>query len=96
MAGNGNDASRVSVLGTGIMGAAMARNLIGARLRTTVSDRSPALVAPLWDAGALAASTPAESVRGARVVITMLPTADVVSSVVFDGGAPVDADRRSG
>ena len=32
---------RVAVLGTGIMGSAMARNLVAAGLRTTVWDRSP-------------------------------------------------------
>ena len=32
---------RVAVLGTGIMGSAMARNLVSAGLRTTVWDRSP-------------------------------------------------------
>ena len=77
---------RVAVLGTGIMGSAMARNLISAGLRTTVWDRSPAATAPLADAGAAAAASAAEAVQDADVVITMLPTAEVVSSVIFDGG----------
>jgi 3-hydroxyisobutyrate dehydrogenase len=77
---------RVAVLGTGIMGSAMARNLVSAGLRTTVWDRSPAATAALSGAGALAAASPAEAVRDASVVITMLPTADVVNSVIFDGG----------
>ena len=38
---------RVTVLGTGIMGSAMARNLVSAGLHTTVWDRSPAATAPL-------------------------------------------------
>ena len=33
-----------------------------------------------------AAASPAEAVRGARLVITMLPTAAVVESVIFGGG----------
>lgn len=76
----------VAVLGTGIMGAAMARNLMNAGIRTTVWDRSPAAVAPLRDAGALAPATPAEAVKGCGLVITMLPTADVVRSVVLASG----------
>jgi 3-hydroxyisobutyrate dehydrogenase len=76
---------RVAVLGTGIMGSAMARNLISAGLRTTVWDRSPSATAPLSDAGAVAAASAAEAVQDADVVITMLPTAEVVSSVMFDG-----------
>ena len=41
----------VTVLGTGIMGSAMARNLVAAGLRTTVWDRSPEATAPLAAAG---------------------------------------------
>jgi 3-hydroxyisobutyrate dehydrogenase len=77
---------RVAVLGTGIMGAAMARNLVSAGLRTTVWDRSPEATAPLSEAGAQVAASPAEAVRDAAVVITMLPTAEVVGSVILAGG----------
>jgi 3-hydroxyisobutyrate dehydrogenase len=76
----------VAVLGTGIMGSAMARNLATAGLRTTVWDRSEQATASLAGAGALAAASPQDAVRDARVVITMLPTAGVVESVMFDGG----------
>ena len=76
----------VTVLGIGIMGSAMARNLVSAGLRTTIWDRSSTATAPLADAGALVAASPAEAVRDAQVVVTMLPTADVVTSVIFDGG----------
>jgi 3-hydroxyisobutyrate dehydrogenase len=74
---------KVAVLGTGIMGAAMARNLAASGLPTTVWDRSESATAPLAEGGARVAATPAEAVRDARVVITMLPTAEVVESVVF-------------
>ena len=76
----------VAVLGTGIMGSAMARNLAAAGLRTTVWDISPEATAPLAAAGALVAASPAEAVREARVVITMLPTAEVVNSLIFTAG----------
>ena len=77
----------VAVLGTGIMGSAMARNLAAAGLLTTVWDRSPSATASLSDAGALVAASPEEAIRAARLVITMLPTAAVVESVIFGGGA---------
>jgi 3-hydroxyisobutyrate dehydrogenase len=77
----------VAVLGTGIMGSAMARNLIAAGLHTTVWDRSPSARAALSEAGAQAAASASEAVRNAQVVITMLPTAEVVTAVMFDGGA---------
>jgi 3-hydroxyisobutyrate dehydrogenase len=76
----------VAVLGTGIMGSAMARNLAAAGLPTTVWDRSPSATGPLAEAGAQVAASPGQAVRGARVVITILPTADVVNSVIFGEG----------
>jgi 3-hydroxyisobutyrate dehydrogenase len=78
----------VAVLGTGIMGSAMARNLVAAGLPTTVWDRSPEATAPLADAGAVAAASVPDAIRDARVVITMLPDADVVESVLFADGPP--------
>ena len=41
----------VAVVGVGIMGSAMARNLIAAGLSTAVWDRSPSATEPLGEAG---------------------------------------------
>ena len=82
----GQAANSVAVLGTGIMGAAMARNLLAAGLRTTVWDRSPEATAALAEAGAVVAASAAAAVGGAGVVITMLPTAAAVQSVMFGDG----------
>ena len=76
----------VAVLGTGIMGSAMARRLTAAGLRTTVWDRSPQATAPLATAGALVAASARAAAADARVVITMLPTAQVAEQVIFAGG----------
>ena len=81
------EAPPAAVVGTGIMGSAMARNLLAAVLPTTVWDRSAAATTPLADAGAQVATSASEAVRHARVVITMLPTPDVVHDVIFDSGA---------
>jgi 3-hydroxyisobutyrate dehydrogenase len=88
MAGkNGSDArATVAVIGAGIMGSAMAGNLVAAGLTTRVWDRSPAATGPLGDAGAVVAPSARAAVQDAGVVITMLPTADVVESVIFDDG----------
>ena len=86
MAGvNGSDARTVvAVIGAGIMGSAMARNLAAAGLDTRVWDRSPAAAAAMADAGAAAAASAPDAVRDADVVITMLPTAAAVESVIFE------------
>ena len=77
---------QVAVVGSGIMGSAMARNLISAGLSTTVWDRSKSATEPLSKAGASVAASVAEAVRGAQVVITMLPTAEIVSTTLLDDG----------
>jgi 3-hydroxyisobutyrate dehydrogenase len=88
MAGVNGSADRtvVAVLGAGIMGSAMARNLAAAGLDTRVWDRSPAATVTLAAAGAVAAASARDAVQDATVVITMLPTAAAVESVIFDGG----------
>ena len=76
----------VTVLGTGIMGSAMARNLVAAGLRTTVWDRSPEATAPLAAAGARVAASALDAIKDACVVITMLPTVDAVDMVMSAQG----------
>jgi 3-hydroxyisobutyrate dehydrogenase len=74
------DKLTVSVLGTGIMGAAMARSLVRAGHTVRVWNRTRAKAEPLAGDGALVADTPAEAVRGADVILTML----------YDGPAVLD------
>jgi 3-hydroxyisobutyrate dehydrogenase len=72
---------RVAVLGTGTMGAAMARSLLRSGIGVTVWNRSVEKTKTLVDAGARAASTSADAVRDADVVLTMLFDADAVLEV---------------
>jgi 3-hydroxyisobutyrate dehydrogenase len=67
-----NTAIRVAVLGTGTMGAAMARGLLRAGFNVTVWNRSPEKTRPLVDTGARMAATPADAVHDADIVLTML------------------------
>jgi 3-hydroxyisobutyrate dehydrogenase len=87
--------TRAAVVGTGIMGSAMARNLLAAGLPTTVWDRSATATTPLAEAGVQVAASAPEAVRDARVVITMLPTPDVVHDVIFDGGVAGEFAERA-
>ena len=79
-----NTAIRVAVLGTGTMGAAMARSLLRSRFNVTVWNRSPEKTKPLVDAGARFAPDPAEAVRDADIVLTMLFDAKAVLSVAAE------------
>ncbi|MFF9312310.1 NAD(P)-dependent oxidoreductase [Streptomyces sp. NPDC014748] len=62
----------VGVLGTGIMGAAMARNLLRAGHTVRAWNRTRAKAEPLAADGAQVVDTAAEAVRDADVVLTML------------------------
>ncbi|MGQ5227776.1 NAD(P)-dependent oxidoreductase [Streptomyces sp. MN3] len=66
------DTLTVSVLGTGIMGAAMARNLLRAGHTVRAWNRTRAKADPLAADGAHVAGTPADAVESADVVLTML------------------------
>ncbi|MFS4094080.1 NAD(P)-dependent oxidoreductase [Streptomyces sp. AF1A] len=79
------DKPTVSVLGTGIMGAAMARNLCRAGLEVRVWNRSREKAEPLAADGARVTGTPAEAVEGADVVLTML----------YDGHTVLDVMREA-
>jgi 3-hydroxyisobutyrate dehydrogenase len=86
-----NDQQTVALLGTGTMGAGMARNILSAGLQLRVWNRTRSKAEPLADAGALVAGTAAEAVQGADVVITMLFDVDAVVAALNearDGLAP--------
>ena len=70
----------VALLGTGTMGAGMARNISAAGLDLRVWNRSRDKADPLADV-ATVAGTVAEAVEGADVVVTMLYDADSVADV---------------
>ncbi|CAA9462922.1 MAG: 3-hydroxyisobutyrate dehydrogenase family protein [uncultured Rubrobacteraceae bacterium] len=71
----------VAVLGTGIMGAAMARNLLAAGMEVRVWNRSREKAEPLAQDGATVAGSPAEAAEGAGFVLTMLPEAGTIEEV---------------
>lgn len=72
----------VAVLGTGIMGAAMARNLLRAGHTVRVWNRTLAKTEPLAAEGAEVAATAAEAVRDADAVLTMLYDGTTVLEVM--------------
>src|SRR5215217_1704774 len=75
----------VAVLGTGIMGAAMARNLLAAGMDVHVWNRTPEKADPLAADGAAVAASPAEATEGAEFMITMLSDTAAVEDAVGEG-----------
>ncbi|MEU5862672.1 NAD(P)-dependent oxidoreductase [Nonomuraea sp. NPDC047529] len=70
--------TEVAVLGAGLMGAPMARNLLKSGLSVRVWNRTRDKAEPLAADGALVAGSPAEAVEGADVIVTMLSDGDAV------------------
>jgi len=78
--------TRVAFLGTGIMGAPMAVNLVKAGHDVTVWNRTPEKTRPVVAAGARAAETPAAAVQGAEAVVIMLADGPSVTDLLFAQG----------
>jgi 3-hydroxyisobutyrate dehydrogenase len=71
---------QIALLGTGTMGIGMGENLLKAGFRVTAYNRTPVKAAPLSEAGAQVAATPAEAVRDADVILSILSDEDASRS----------------
>ena len=72
----------ISVIGLGIMGLPMAKNLVAAGHEVTGYNRSRGKVDAFVEAGGTGADSIPEAVRDAAVIITMLPDSPDVEAVV--------------
>ncbi len=77
---------RVVVIGTGTMGAAITRRLLATGLTVAVWNRGQGPIPALAALGATAYDDPHEAVAGAGVVLTLLPTARIVTDMMIDHG----------
>jgi len=87
----------VAVLGLGAMGRAIAARLLGAGHDVRVWNRTPGRDDELVAAGARRSMTPADAVREADVVITMVTDPPALEAVLFgpDGAAPAIPDSAT-
>jgi 2-hydroxy-3-oxopropionate reductase len=74
---------RIGIIGVGIMGEPMAKNLIDAGHQVTAYDISRSAVDRVVAYGAAAASSPKEAAASKDLVITMLPNDGIVQEAVF-------------
>jgi 3-hydroxyisobutyrate dehydrogenase len=86
---------RVAILGLGTMGSGMASNLLKAGFPVSAYNRTQAKAAPVAAAGARIAATPADAVRDADVVISMLSDDDA-SRKTWTGDVGALAAARPG
>jgi len=86
---------RVGFVGTGIMGAPMARNALKAGFPVTVTNRTLTRAEPLGKEGATVVKTPREVAERSDIVVTMVPNTPHVEAAVF-GPDGIAAGAREG
>jgi 3-hydroxyisobutyrate dehydrogenase-like beta-hydroxyacid dehydrogenase len=82
---------KIAFLGLGIMGRAMAENLLDAGHELVVWNRSAERCAPLVEKGATLATTPAEAVNSTDICLAMLADPEAACDVVFSEDGVLEA-----
>jgi 3-hydroxyisobutyrate dehydrogenase-like beta-hydroxyacid dehydrogenase len=73
----------IGYIGVGLMGLPMTKRLLSLGYAVRAYDIDPERVAAAREAGAVAASSPADAVRGAALVLLNLPSTAAVETAVF-------------
>lgn len=84
---------RIAFIGTGIMGAPMALNLLKADYPLTVHTRTEPKAQTLLDTGAVWADTPAQAAADADVVITCVTDTPDVEKVLLGADGVIESAR---
>lgn len=79
-----NQQRKITLIGTGLMGVPMSRNLMAAGHDLTVWNRSAHRAAPLVKEGAKTTATAAEAIAEAGVIITMLSDGFATQALLAD------------
>lgn len=85
---------KVGVVGTGVMGAPMARNLLRAGYTVTVCNRTRAKAERLVGDGAVVMDTAAEVAARSDVIITNVPDTPDVHQVIFEAEGVVEGAHQ--
>ena len=75
-------AGRVGIVGIGIMGTAMMRNLLRHSFEVVGYDIADGAMARLAEAGGIAATSPRDVAEKAEILITSLPNVDAFEQVM--------------
>src|SRR5690242_14982206 len=82
--------AKIGFIGLGNMGAPMAANLVKAGHSVVGYDLSAAALEALAKAGGKAAPSASEAVKGAEIVVTMLPAGEHVRDVYLHQGGVIE------
>lgn len=90
------DGKTIGVIGLGLMGKPMAHNLKAAGATVVVANRSQGVVAELAALGFIAATSPADVVQKADVVVLMLSDTPAVEQVVRGDAGVIEGLKARG
>jgi putative dehydrogenase len=85
---------RVGIVGIGIMGTAMMRNLLRDGFEVVGYDVADGAMARLAEAGGIAAASPRDVAEKAEILITSLPNADAFEEVTAGQGGIASSNGR--
>ena len=87
---------KILIVGIGVMGAPIAKNIINAGFDVAVCDKSGDALAEFRDLASLVSTSPSEAAANRNIIITVLPNSDIVENVLFgEGGALTSVDPNS-
>ena len=84
----------IGFIGLGIMGGAMAANVLRAGYDLTVWNRTPGRITPLAEAGAAGAADPADVAARSDIIITCVSDTPDVEAVILGPGGVIEGARR--
>ena len=84
----------IGFIGLGIMGGAMAANVLRAGYDLTVWNRTPGRITPLAEAGAAVAADPADLAARSDIIITCVSDTPDVEAVILGPGGVIEGARR--
>lgn len=90
-----SEKTRVALIGAGLMGRGLGRNMLAGGFPLTVFDLNPEAVADLVDRGAEEGASAAGAARTADVIVTCLPSLAAVRAV-FEGSEGIIETARPG
>jgi L-threonate 2-dehydrogenase len=87
-------AKRVGIVGIGIMGTAMMRNLVKDGFEVVGYDIAEQAMARLAEAGGITAASPRDAAEKADIVITSLPSVDAFEQVMAGQGGIASSNGK--
>ena len=74
---------KILIVGIGVMGAPMAKNIINAGFDVAVCDESSDALVDFHDIATLVSTSPSKAASNRNVIITVLPNSDIVENVLL-------------